>query len=221
MRFTLRVNDEFISIDVDAPFAGNILCSFGRKPRLYPSFTENSAFSAIFGIPVFLDAGSMSLDAPSILSRPSILECVRKLRLAERESLHIRNGQASLYLQRYERDHVDQTISILKILLAELPQSVESKVDLRQLPAEFHSLIPIIAKWAVSDDEERSERLAKASSRTRQKLIATVTPHFKSINHYLDSFGDEPLPEHACMLSALAECAAELQVALGDENKRA
>jgi hypothetical protein len=105
-----------------------------------------------------------------------------------------------------------QTVSILKALLAELPQSQEAKVDLRQLPAEFHSLISLITKWGISDDEERNERLLKASNRTRRNLIATVAPQFEAINRYLESFRDEPLPEHACMLGALAECVAEAQV---------
>jgi hypothetical protein len=99
MHFTLRVNDEFIVIDADAPFGGNILCSFGCKPRLHASFTRSDTLSTTFGVPVFLESGSMSQDAPPLLGRLSILECLRELRLTGLESLHIRNGQAALYLQ--------------------------------------------------------------------------------------------------------------------------
>ncbi|MEP6668981.1 MAG: hypothetical protein ABJF10_07515 [Chthoniobacter sp.] len=220
MRFTLRVNAEFIVIDVDAPFGGNILCSFGCKPRLHASFAQSNTLSTTFGVPVFLESGSMSQDAPPLLGRLSILERVRELRLTGLESLHIRNGQAALYLRRYSFEHLVQIVSILKAILAELPESQEAKVDLRQLPAEFHSLISLITKWGISDDDERNERLSKASSRTRQKLIATVAPQFKAINRYLGSFRDEPLPEHASMLGALAECAAEAQVGIGDEKSK-
>lgn len=212
MRFCLRVNDEFIVIAVDAPFGGNILCSFGCKPRSHASFTQSDTLSTTFGVPVSLEAGSMSQDAPPLLGRLSILACVRELRLTGGESLHIRSGQAELYLQRYDFDYLVQTVSILKALLAELPQSKDAKVDLRQLPAEFHSLISLIAKWGISDDDERKERLLKASNRTRQNLIAMVAPQFEAINRYLGSFGGKPLPEHACMLGALAECVAEERV---------
>ena len=35
------------------------------------------------------------------------------------------------------------------------------------------------------------------------------SPYFEAINRYLDSFKDKALPEHACMLGALAEFVAE------------
>ena len=36
---------------------------------------------------------------------------------------------------------------------------MDEDIDLRQLPAGFHDLIPLIQEWAIGDDVERFYRL--------------------------------------------------------------
>jgi len=50
------------------------------------------------------------------------------------------------------------------------------------------------------------------------KFVAAVEPHIPSINEYLDSFGEEALPEAAAALGTLAECATEGKLILESGN---
>jgi hypothetical protein len=74
-------------------------------------------------------------------------------------------------------------------------------------------LIPLIRKWGITDDAERTERLERASRRQLQVLVRRVSPLFESINAYLDGFGED-VSAAAAALGALAEAAAEAKFIL-------
>jgi hypothetical protein len=61
----------------------------------------------------------------------------------------------------------------------------------------------------VSDDDERQERVSRASKAGLARLRADVEPLFARINEYLDSF--KTLPECAQRLGNLTELVAELK----------
>ncbi len=104
--------------------------------------------------------------------------------------------------------------------LAEQFPRVGDSLDLGGLPAKFEGLRGLIPKWTLSDDEERSEMLQEASSAELKSFVATVSPHIPAIDEYLDSFGDEPPPEAAVALGALAECCLEAQTLIPDSEKK-
>jgi hypothetical protein len=209
MRFTVRVNDEYVVVDVDGAFGLGISCSFGERRVISGRARRDRGLSAWFGLVVFLEPCPLSVGAADLLRRQDVQQSVWDLHLGTRESLHFCTGQASLYLRRYDCEELLSAISILTGLLVRLPRLETESLSLESLPPEFHQLIPLMKRWAVSDDVERHELLARASPQRVKDLVRTVTPYFGAINRYLDSFGDTPLPEHACMLGALAECATE------------
>ena len=104
--------------------------------------------------------------------------------------------------------------------LAEQFPRVGDNLDLGGLPAKFESLLGLIPKWALSDDEKRSEMLQEASSDELKSFVATVSPQIPAIDEYLDSFRGEPPPEAAVTLGALAECCLEAQTLVRDSEKR-
>ena len=77
-------------------------------------------------------------------------------------------------------------------------------------PPALRSLVPLIAKWAIEDDAERSRKLRRCSPSTRRKLTNAVVPLLPAIDQFLDSFGANP-PEEACALGSLAQAALEAQ----------
>ena len=105
-------------------------------------------------------------------------------------------------------------------LAEQLPHLESDNLDLSELPAKFESLLTLIPKWALNDDEERTEMLEEASSDELKSFVATVIPHIPAIDKYLDSFGDEPLPEAGAALGTLAECCLEAQIVIRDSGKK-
>jgi hypothetical protein len=83
-------------------------------------------------------------------------------------------------------------------------------MDPSRIPDALRPLVPLTKRWAISDDEKRANKLARASAHTRERLIQTVEPLFPEINRYLDSFGDDTMPEEAVLIMYLAEAVAEI-----------
>ncbi len=88
-----------------------------------------------------------------------------------------------------------------------------------RLPPEFQFLIPLIRKWAESDDHLRSDLIDQAGGASLRELADNVVPLFDSINTYLNRLGKE-LPEAAIALQTLAECASEAQISIRDRSDR-
>ena len=88
---------------------------------------------------------------------------MKALQLSKKESLHIGNGYASLYLQRFICDDVLKALDILYQLLSLLPPAEEEPINFEDLPENFHKLIPWIKRWGICDDNDRSEKMGKAS----------------------------------------------------------
>ena len=86
------------------------------------------------------------------------------------------------------------------------------------LPDSLLPLMPLLAKWAISDDEERSRKLKRCTQTTRRRLVDKVVPLLPDINRYLDTFGRNPT-EQACAVGDLAQAAVEAQALIGADAK--
>jgi hypothetical protein len=213
-RALIRVNDEYVVIEISGCFGRNIVCSFnedvGWLRHLGTLTLAPAALASLYACPIFLLSNEATCDALSLLRKAAIRKHIRELSLGIGESLHILGGQVILYLKRYKRDEVLDALKILTMFVNDLPKVREKATNLKDLPAEFHDLIPLILRWGITDDEIRNEVLCRASRVTRSHLVDQVAPYFGAINRYLDSFGNKRLPEYAVLLGALAECASEV-----------
>jgi hypothetical protein len=215
LRVTLRVNDEYLAVDVKGPFGDSVVCSFVNN-KAFESRRElaSAAICKSYGYKVYLGSGPNSESAASFLQDSSFQQLLKSLRLSQKESLHIGNGYASLYLQRFECEDVLVILDSLYNLLSLLPLANEISPSFDDLPERFKKFIPLIKRWAISDDGSRSDRINKASTKTLAHLVESTESDFSAINKYIDSFENGPLPEHAVLLGALAECATEAQLSL-------
>jgi len=214
-RVMLRVNDEFLVADVTGAFGNSVVCSFVNN-KAYESSRKlgsNSLCKAI-GCKVYIGPIPYAESTLSYLLNPSFQNYVKALQLSKRESLHIDDGYASLYIQRFVCDDVLKALDIFYQLLALIPSAEKASINYQDLPEGFHKLIPWIKRWGICDDNERSDKISKASSNTLAKLIDVVEPEFSAINTYLDSFQNKPLIEQAILLGALAEGASEAKLLL-------
>jgi hypothetical protein len=214
-RVTIRVNDEYLVADVTGAFDSSVICSFVNY-NVHASSRKLGANSLCraFGCKVYIGSIRNSDSTISFLLNPSFQDFVKALQLSKRESLHLGNGCASLYIQRFVCDDVLKALDILYQLLALIPSAEEAPINYQDLPEEFHKFIPWIKRWGICDDNERSDKIGKASSNALAKLVDAVEPEFIAINTYLDSFQNKPLTEHAILLRALAEGASEAKLLL-------
>jgi hypothetical protein len=141
------------------------------------------------------------------------------LELTEHESLHIYRNGLILYLQRDSKEKVVSAIEVVCRLAEQFP-GLDDSLDLSGLPAKFENLFGLISKWALSDDEKRSEMLEETSLEALQSFAATVSPYIPAIDEYLDSFGDEPPPQAAVALGTLAKCCVEVQIRIRDTQEK-
>lgn len=169
---------------------------------------------------VFAKDSKLSLPQAALLTKPEFVRLVEKMGLFEGEMIVVSRSAVSLYLVRPDSERlmqaIDQGISLAGQM--ESNPAVERK-DFQKLPSQFHPIIPLLEKWSISDDSDREDLLARFPKPTLKALVDEVSPYFDSINSYLDSFGEEPLPAEAAALGRLAECAAEARVCLQEPGR--
>ena len=171
------------------------------------------------GFPVFIRSEvKPTKELVAFLSSLEVRRSAQAVLKRAADSLHFRVGGVALYLRPDSPEEARNAIEVLLNFVGPLsPQ--RQQWDLTGLPSEFQHLIPLIEKWAESDDSLRSDLISEAGERSLRELLESVAPHFDSINAYLDSHQDD-LPQAAMALQALAECAAEARMAITDMGDR-
>jgi hypothetical protein len=209
----LRANSDYMFVQVSGRFGAGLL-SINRRDCGSSSSEVPLRIPAFPTLPVFARQSAGQL--VELLGSVALRQALDDLQLMEKESLHLYADGVALYLQRTS---VHETISAVEVacnLAEQLPGENEVEdIDLDVLPPKFQALAPLIRKWGVTDDEERSGLLDKASRITLERLVKSVTPHLSSIDEYLDSFGAEALSDAAIALGALAECTLEAKLRVG------
>jgi len=129
------------------------------------------------------------------------------------ESLHLFRDQVTVYFKPQKVDEVIAAIDTLSRLVG--PFSPEAdRIDLTVLPPQLHSLIPLIRRWAISDDGERADALDGAPPSELEELVSTVESHFGDIDQFLGRIENQDVSEVAAALNRLGECRVEAQLRL-------
>ena len=84
-------------------------------------------------------------------------------------------------------------------------------LDFSLLPNDLQPLAPLIAKYAESDDAERGDLLANASTDELRELSTAADPHWDAINAFLNDNMDEigPRQDLALALDGFSQAAME------------
>jgi hypothetical protein len=206
-RSDVEVNDEFVLVNLTWPGDRGLVFSINRRDRVILTEPTPTYIGPNKTLRLFVSS-VVKNDESAFHADSEVTAAIRRLNLAPEESLHGSRGQLSLYLKSDGPEAVSNRVEALS-RLATLFSSVGTKEPEIELPPEFHHLLPLARRWAVTDDEERTERLTHASSSTRRQLVEKVKPHFDRINEYFASLGETPPSDAAIFLGALAECATE------------
>lgn len=211
-KLRLRANSDFMVGQISGSF-GVVAFSINRRDSGAPVSEIPLRVAGFPALPVFARQSSGQLGG--LLGSAAVRQTLEDLQLKEKESLHFGTDAIVFYLQRDSVGELMSAIDVACSLAEQLPVGNEDEdIDLDVLPSEFKRLAPLIRKWGVTDDEERSELIEEASRATLQQLVKSVTPHLSSIDEYLNSFGTEALSRAAIALGALAECTLEARLRL-------
>ncbi len=215
-KVTLHANSDFIVVQVAENLDVDV-CSINRRDKV---FQLDRNLLHVPGFPAFpVNSRRSDTDLLQFLNSAALAQALNSLQLTEHESLHVYGNGLVLYLQRDSRDEVMSAVEVACKFAEQFP-GVEDSPDLARLPTKFKQLFGLIPKWALSDDEKRSEMLEETSLKALQSFVATVSPYIPAIDEYLDSFGDESPPEPAVTLGVLAECCLEAQIRIrGSQEK--
>ena len=211
-KIELLANEELILADVEAGYGRfELFMINGRSPYGKPAHTINasSAKHVIFTLDGNLSGPQSELCASGVLAR--FLDVVDP---HEGEEINVSQRLVRVYLQRPNLNRVMATIHAVIDLM---PHDERAPAEFATFPDALRPLVPLLAKWAIDDDDERSRKLKRCAQSTRQKLVDAVVPLLAAIDDFLDSFGANP-PEEACALGSLAQAAIEAQSLLSEAN---
>ena len=85
------------------------------------------------------------------------------------------------------------------------------RINPNNIPDNLKVLLPLLKKYSVSDDSERSELIEQMSEKQKTALKRTVEPLMSEIEAYLDSLINKVFTHEDSLISALAELVAELR----------
>ena len=211
-RVELRSNDQFVAIEVRGDFDVDTRFSINRPDWVVMAMSSPRLLKRLKfdKWPLFVNPPTQT---PSLLRDVHIRRAIEALELGPDESLHVYRNQLTIYSRPASEERLSDLLDCSVALADRLPAAKKSVRSFADLPTEFQSLVPLIRKWAESDDSERLERLERASNAQMVDLVQRLVPLFPAINRYLDGFGGAP-PESAVALGTLAECATEAQFLL-------
>ena len=173
------------------------------------------------GVPIFT-TGDNRWSPESWLVDPENLESLERLNLGAADSLLVAASETSLTVEPkgiandWARFGVFVEFALRLPSVAPTPPVVSSNY-----PPELRSLVPLLEDWAVSDDQERSERIEHASTRDLKAMVEAVLPRILEVNQYLDTVdrSDVKASEAASLFDALAQAALEGDLELNTRSK--
>jgi hypothetical protein len=213
-KIRIFANRNFLHLSIAGSFPAQPL-SVNERNLINPLLKEagSVALDKRIRYSLFTEAGVLSPDQKRLLGTTHFRALLRDLDLQREEKLNIFSNEISAYLKNPTAERVTRLIDGLAVLEnnLEIPQK---EIDLTLLPRQFHPLIPLMKKWAISDDSDRENFLENLPKRQLERFVMEVEPYLRPIDSYLDSFGGRPPSEQACALGRLAECAVEAKRSL-------
>lgn len=159
---------------------------------------------------------ALSREQSSLIASCAVAKILERVDLREGEEIHISQKLVRMFLLSPTRERVMAFIDAVIDFMPHEPGR-KDQFDFEGLPDSLRPLIPLLAKWAISDDDERSRKLRRCTQSTRQRLITGVIPLLPEIDKYLGSFAENPTGE-ACEFGDLAQAALEAQSLIAEQS---
>jgi hypothetical protein len=212
-KIELLANHELVLTDVEASYGRFELLQINPRTKFHHgtlarTITTTSANHMVFTLEGELSPAQAELYESGILRR--LLDVIVP---GEGEEINISQRLVRVYLRR---PNINRVTTIIDAVIDLMPHERGAPAAFGTFPETLRPLAPLLARWAIDDDDERSRKLKRCARSTRQKLVDAVIPLLPTIDSFLDSFGPNP-PEEACALGSLAQAALEAQSLLRDD----
>lgn len=202
---------------------GNKFKAYDFSERIMLEVAANTTLLFAMNLPnhIFL---ATNLQKPNIyIQHPrdeNVLSCVdlikqeiKDLNLSSNEAVFVYGNAIQLLLDK-SRGLIKEIKLLQQIKLIvehNFPGSI-AIIDYSKIPEDFKKLLPFIKEWAISDDQERSDKIKRTSKAKLQKLRDTIGPKLDLIDKYLDTFKNKPMHHEATLIGDLGELGAELNL---------
>ena len=70
-------------------------------------------------------------------------------------------------------------------------------LDVDNVPADLRHLVPLAERWGIGDDVDRNAAVDRATTAERADLERAISPVDARITAWLNSFGQQPMPDEA------------------------
>lgn len=157
---------------------------------------------------VFTRNGSLAVSQVDILKLAELVKLTEYHRFRKGDALHFYRNGLILYVR--EEDLSSELVFLLLALAARIP-AVDTKSIEIELPPGFAHLQNISQYWAIGDDMEREDRIAKASGKQLKDFLATVEPDLPAIYSYLEQFEGDVPNDGTAHLAQLIETVREVE----------
>ena len=200
-----------IVADVEARYGQFHLLIFNERPWQH-RYGKPAAVVWANGVEhaMYTIRGELSEDHGQLLQSGALSRLLDLLHPQEFEQVDISQQLVRMCLRHPTKERV---FSVLDAVVDQMPHESQRRLssDSNALPVSLRPLVPLLVKWAIDDDEERTRKLQRSTISTLQKLINAVIPRLRDIDAFLASFGANP-PTEACAFESLAQAALEPQL---------
>jgi hypothetical protein len=137
---------------------------------------------------VFNADGKLSQAHSDLINSGALRRLLEVISPQEGEEINVSQRLVRVYLRSPTAQRV---MAAIHAVIEIMPHEAGSKARRAEsgLPDALRPLLPLVRKWAISDDQERWQKLKRAAPSTRRKLASTVVPLLLAIDQFLVSFG--------------------------------
>lgn len=209
-RIELELTDRNrMMVDVEARFGSFTLMVVNEQPRSlnFPS-SKRSLQACGRAFMIYSYPATLSTVQIRLLESGAIEKIFEAFRFDDKDELQVSQKLVRLWT---DAPTAQRVMAFINAVVDFMPH--ESRDPIRKtdgVPEALLPLVPLLDRWGISDDEERSQKLAKCARSTRERLVRQVVPLLPAIDEFLASFGKDP-PEEVCEWGDLAQAAIEAQ----------
>lgn len=213
-RTEIVANPELACISISGEFDVPLITVNAQDRCGFTSLSIGEVRIGSFDYEVFTKDGVVTDSQNQLLHSSQLTGLISVHPFRKGEALHLYRNCLGLYVRKEDLS----TILVRRMIaLADIIPAESEAKDL-ELPAQFSDLRNILKGWAISDDQERSDKIDDASEEELRRFLAVVEPRLGAISSYLGDSKEDPSTDASANLEAIVEAAIEARGALLTRN---
>lgn len=212
-RFEVYANPSLLYVQLKS--ASGVLFS---TPRRDPILNIGLLLGQVAGRDVYVNAQGLGSPTPWIYG-PEAIAALSSIEIGDEELLTAEMGGLVAILRSAGVDadwkRLQQLVALARILPA---GAADRRLDPLKVPEDLRDVFPLLTRWAISDDVERSDLVGSAKTAALRRLVDRAEPRLRRIAEFLGQPGAQDLDE-AVALDALAQSVMEARQELTRRSK--